>query len=48
MIMSSYKTMELCVLASVLKLIEKYLRTRTSIAQEILGPDLTRLHSCTS
>ena len=32
-------------LASVLELIEKYLRTRTCIAQEILGPDSTRLQN---
>ena len=32
-------------LARVLELIEKYLRTRTCIAQEILGPDPTRLHA---
>ena len=37
--------MELCVLARVLELIEKYLRTRTGIAQEILGPDSTRLQN---
>ena len=37
--------MELCVLARVLELIEKYLRTRTCIAQEILGPDSTRLQN---
>ena len=30
-------------LARVLELIEKYLRTRTCTAQEILGPDPTRL-----
>jgi hypothetical protein len=33
------------VLARVLELIEKYPRTRTCIAQEILGPDLTRLQN---
>ena len=32
-------------LARVLELIEKYLRTRTCIAQEILGPDSTRLQN---
>ena len=37
--------LELCVLAPVLELIEKYLRTRTCIAQEILGPDSTRLQN---
>ena len=40
--------MELCVLARVLKLIEKYLRTRTCIVQEILGPDSTRLQNARS
>ena len=29
--------MELCVMACALELIEKYLRTRTSVAQEILA-----------
>ena len=32
-------------LARVLELIEKYLRTRTCIAQEILGPHSTRLQN---
>ena len=39
--------MKLCILARVLELIENYLMTRTSIAQEILGLDLARIHSCT-
>ena len=44
--MSSYRTMELCVLACVVEFIKKYLRTRTMIAQEIIGLDPTGLHSC--
>ena len=43
-IISSYRTMELCVLARALELIEKYLKARTSIAKEVLSPDPTRLH----